>query len=145
MENQKNIIIIKKLFEEVYTKGDLIKCPDYIAENVIINDVAKKNGLKGLKGFKDMEEKYKTAFPTKKVTIQDIFGVEDKVVVRWNCQGMHQGKLDDISASNEKINITGISIYRFANGKIVEIWQSWDRLGLFEQIGEVQPALALHA
>ncbi len=146
MENtntQPMINLVKKLFTEVFTKGNISVSDELVDTNVKLHDPATRNGH-GLASFKDTENTYKRAFPTKKLTIEDIFAAGDKVIVRWTCQATQSGPLQDISASNKKINISGISVYRISNNKIVEIWQSWDRLGLLEQIGEIQPALALH-
>ncbi len=144
MDNPQNINQTKKLFEEIYNKGNLTMLDGLVANNVRLNDPATRQQKEGLKALKDTEASYIRAFPNKKVKIEDIMSSEDKVIVRWTCQGVHKGELQGISPTNKEFKISGISIYRFANGKVTEIWQSWDRLGLLEQIGEIQPALALH-
>lgn len=145
MTAQQNIALGKRLYDEVFNKGNLSVCDEIIANNVKINDPAMHNGhTEGLKAFKDAETQYKKAFPNKKITIDDIFANEDKVVVRWTCQGVHKGELQGIAPTNRSFKISGISIYQVANGKITSAFQFWDRLGLLEQIGEIQPALALH-
>jgi len=35
------------------------------------------------------------------------------------------------------VAITGITIHRIEEGKIVEEWENWDALGLMQQIGAV--------
>jgi steroid delta-isomerase-like uncharacterized protein len=144
MSNQQNINLTKKLFEEVFNKGNLHALNELIANNVTLHDPAAPHRNEGLECFKEIEKKYLEAFPNKKVKIDEIFGFEDRVVVRWTCKGVQKGKLDDLDATNKEFKITGISIYLFSNGKITEIWQTWDRLGLFEQIGEITPVHALH-
>jgi hypothetical protein len=37
--------------------------------------------------------------------------------------------------------VTGISIDRWQNGKIVESWVNWDALGLLQQLGAVPTAV----
>lgn len=143
-ENQKNVSLARRLYEEVFNKGNLQVCDEIISDRVILNDLAAKRFGSGLKGFKEAEATYKRAFPDKKVEVDDIIGAGDKVIVRWTCSGTQKGNLEDVPASNKKFTISGISIYKFENGKISEAWQMWDRLGLLEQIGEVHPAHALH-
>jgi steroid delta-isomerase-like uncharacterized protein len=143
MKSNQNIHQTKKLFEEVFNKGDLSACNEFIADQVKLHDPAAPH-LEGLDAFKEIEHAYKQAFPQKKVRIDDIFAINDKVVVRWTTQGIHQGELQGIAPTDSEFKINGISIYRFENGKISDIWQEWDRLGLLEQIGEVQPSPALH-
>jgi steroid delta-isomerase-like uncharacterized protein len=142
--SQPNIELVRRLFEEVYSKGNVTMLRDFVTDKVKISDAAAPSAREGLESLKALESKYATAFPNKKVKIDDIFATDDRVAVRWTCQGTHKGTLDDISATNRPINISGITLYRFTNGKISEITQSWDRLGLLEQVGEVQKAAALH-
>lgn len=141
---QQNIALTRKLFDEVFNKENLAACDELFAANVKFIDPAKPHLKAGVAAVKEMETTYCKAFPKKKIKIDDIFAAEDRVVVRWTCQGVQKGELQGIAASNKPFTITGISIYRFANGKITEVCQNWDRLALLEQIGEISPALALH-
>jgi predicted ester cyclase len=40
-------------------------------------------------------------------------------------------------STNKKATITGIEIYRIANGKIAERWGNFDQLGMLQQLGVV--------
>jgi predicted ester cyclase len=42
-----------------------------------------------------------------------------------------------VAPTFKQLAVTGISIYRFSEGKIAEIWISWDRLSLMQQLGVV--------
>lgn len=140
---QQNLSLIRRLFDEVYNKGNIAALDSLAANNIRINDPA-AHRKEGLHAYKEMETLYCKAFPNKKVTLDDLISSEDKVTVRWTCKGSHTGDLQEIAATNRSFQISGISIYRITNNKISEIWQSWDRLGLLEQLGEIQPAHALH-
>ena len=144
MNNQQNINLTKKLFDDVYTKGNLKVLDDLVASNVKLVDPAAPNFKGGLNELKERETVYVKAFPHKTFKLDEIFGNDDRVIVRWTMTGAHKGELQGIPPSNENVKISGISIYKYTNGKIVEIVQQWDRLGLLEQIGEVEPAVALH-
>jgi steroid delta-isomerase-like uncharacterized protein len=137
METNQNTTIIRTLFEEVLSKGNISKCSDFIAKDIVLHDPAFTKPIRGLDAFTTMEMQYTQSFPGKKAIIEELFTTDDKVIVRWRCQGTHKGSFNGISATNKPFNISGISIYRFDRGKIVEVWQNWDRLGLLEQIGEI--------
>jgi predicted ester cyclase len=40
-------------------------------------------------------------------------------------------------ATNKSATISGITIERFAGGKIVETWNTYDQLGMMQQLGMV--------
>jgi steroid delta-isomerase-like uncharacterized protein len=142
--SSQNSSIIRRLFDEVFTKGNLTLLDELVATNVKLNDPAHPNHRDGIQSYKQIEQTYKQAFPMKKFKIEDLMTADDKVIVRWTCRGTHKGDLEGIEPTNRDVQVSGISIYRLTNGKVSEIWQNWDRLGLFEQIGEVEPATALH-
>lgn len=141
---QSYLPLVRRLFDEVFNKGNVSVLDEFFSSNVKLHDPAHMHKNTGLSSLKEIETSYIKAFPNKKVKIDDIFLAEDKVVVRWTCTGVQKGPLQDIAASNKPFTMSGISIYTFANGKIAEIYQNWDRLALLEQIGEIQPAMALH-
>ena len=61
-----------------------------------------------------------------------------KYLVRVNRLADVQTK--DRTSPKIKIVFTGISLYRFQEGQIVEIWEYYDKLGLYQQIGVI-PAM----
>jgi predicted ester cyclase len=43
-------------------------------------------------------------------------------------------------ASGKQVAVSGITIDRFEDGKIVEGWTNWDTLGMMQQLGVVPEA-----
>jgi steroid delta-isomerase-like uncharacterized protein len=144
MASQENINLVKRFFEEIYNKGNFNLMDELLSSNVTIYDQALPNHREGLREYKNSQNQYKQAFPNRKGKIEDVFASDDKVAVRWSLQATHKGDLKDLSATNKDFKVTGISLYSVKSGKITEIFHQWDRLGLLEQIGEIQPAAALH-
>jgi steroid delta-isomerase-like uncharacterized protein len=81
-----------------------------------------------------------TAFPDLHFTIEDMVAEGDKVVVRWIVRGTHRGTFQDIPPTGKAVTLTGISLFRVANGRGVEVWTDADYLGMLQQLGVV-PAL----
>jgi len=74
------------------------------------------------------------AFPDLHIEVQDVLAVDDKIVVRWTGTMHHLGNGLGIEATGAEIKVTGIGLARIANGKLVEVWDSWDKLAMFQQI-----------
>lgn len=144
MASQQNISLVKRLFDEFFNKGNASIADQFFTNDVKLNDPAAAHFRGGLQGYKELENIYRQAFPNKNTKIDDIFATEDRVIVRWTTQGTQKGDLEGIAPTGKNCKICGISIYKFMNGKISEIYQSWDRLGLLEQIGAVEQTAALH-
>lgn len=138
MASSKNIPIARRLFEEVYSGKNFDSCDQYIVSDMHFYDPAAPNFRGGLQAFKERERAYARAFPDKSVNIDEIFEAGNKVVIRWTVNGTHKGNLPGISATGNRIHVTGIVILEFEDGRIANIWQTWDRLGLLEQLDQVQ-------
>jgi steroid delta-isomerase-like uncharacterized protein len=134
-----NINVVKKVFEEIFAKGDLSMYNELIDQNIQAHCPASwmkihPNEVSGISSSKEIDKAYSNAFKINYVEMQDIIANDDKVVVRWSCNGMHVGDFFGIPATHKKILLTGVSIFRLAHGKVAEVWQSWDMFGLLQQI-----------
>jgi steroid delta-isomerase-like uncharacterized protein len=90
-----------------------------------------------LEGYKQALAMAFTAFPDWHLTIEDMIGDGDKVVTRWTATGTHQGEYQGIPPTGKQFTYTAITIGRFVNGKAVELWNEYDRLGLLQQLGVI--------
>lgn len=61
----------------------------------------------------------------------------DMVLIRWDSGGTHTGNLFGVAASGKSIKITGLDLFRIAEGKIAEMWQEADYLGMMQQMGAI--------
>ena len=83
------------------------------------------------------KERLSTALPSPTLTVEDIIAEGETVVARWSCRGTHKGDLNGIAPTGKHVNMTGISIARFTNGKMSEGFVNWDALSLMQQLGVV--------
>ena len=135
-ENTALVLYLNQKFwnEKIVAVLDATHSPDSIAHNPIIPG----QPLPFLV-YKQVALIHITAFPDIKITNENIIAEGDKVVVRWTATGTHQAELMGIPASGRKITWTGMTIYRFADGKIVESWWAYDALGMMQQIAPTAP------
>ncbi len=79
----------------------------------------------------------RAAFPDLHYTVEDQIAEGDKVVTRYMASGTHQSELMRIAPTGNWVEITGISITRIQDGRIEEIWENYDTLGMMQQLGVV--------
>ena len=75
------------------------------------------------------------AFPDYTHTPEEILSVGDWVVLRTTNRATHSGDFQGIAATGRHISFGQIAIYRMVDGKIAEIWEEADLLGLMQQLG----------
>ena len=77
-------------------------------------------------------------FPDLQIVGEDQVAEADKVVTRWTFYGTNTGDFETpapLPATGKKVAFTGMNIYRFAGGKIVEEWFQEDTMGMLRQLG----------
>jgi predicted ester cyclase len=92
---------------------------------------------KGLEGWKRAHRSMTAAVPDRKVTVEDIIAEGDRVMVRCRMVGTNLGGLPwaGVEPNGQRIDMQWISIYRIANGKVVETWAINEMIKLVQQLG----------
>ena len=75
------------------------------------------------------------AFPDVHLTIDDIFGQGDQVVVRVVVSGTQKGAILGIPASGRHVQWDGVDVYRLSDGKISTIWAGDDWTAILNDTG----------
>ena len=132
-----NKAIIRR-YRQAHNQNDMAALDEIVSADIISH-----NGLPGLpagrEGGKMAHQGSLAAFPDGRTTTDDLIAEGDKVVERFTLVGTQKGDFMGIPASNKQVRVTGMSIFRIANGKIVEHWGENDGIGLMMQLG-VLPA-----
>jgi steroid delta-isomerase-like uncharacterized protein len=141
MSVEENIVLMRRWFKEVWNEGRVQTIYELLAENVIgVGQDQPGVEIHGPDDFLALFNRIHGAFPDMKITLEDVFGADDKVVVRWSAAMTHTGNHLGFPATNKRVRITGIMIARIENGKIVHGWDNWDQLALIQQVSTVVTA-----
>ena len=131
---ESNKTIFQHMFDEVFVKGNIDLIDEVFAADFIMHDPVSPMEIKGPQGYKQLNNMYFIAFPDIEFVNDDIIAEGDIVVGRWTITGTHEGEFMGIPATGRRITTTGVSIFRFADSKIVETWASYDALGMMMQL-----------
>ena len=135
--SEQNKTAVRRLFDELWNKGNLPVADELIAPTYTHHDASTPDVGRGPESEKKRVTHYRNAFPDMRLTIEDIIADGETVIVRWSCRGQHKGELAGIAPTGKQFAISGVTISRFANGKVVEGFVNWDALGLMQQLGVV--------
>jgi steroid delta-isomerase-like uncharacterized protein len=137
MSAEQNKAICRRADEELFNRGNLDVADELFAVDYVYHDPTGGEDWRGPEGVKRYVSMFRTAFPDLHLTIEDQIAEGDKVAYRWTARGTHQGELMGIAPTGNRVTVTGIAIARLADGKIEEMWESSDALGLMRQLGVV--------
>jgi steroid delta-isomerase-like uncharacterized protein len=135
--SEQNKAVSRRVVEELFVEGKLDLAGELVDPNFVGHDVAAPEPVRGIEGIKEQAAGYRAAFPDLKLTIEDQIAEGDRVTTRWTARGTHKGDLFGVAPTGKQATVTGVTIDRFSGGKIVESWDTWDALGLMQQIGAV--------
>jgi len=138
-----NKALARRLVEEAFNAGRLEVVDELVASDFVEHDPSLTEEVRGPAGVKELIGGYRAAFPDIRITIEDQIADGDYVVSRWSGTGTHQGELMGMPATGKQATVTGITIDRIVDGRIVESWDNWDTLGMMQQLGAIPaPAMA---
>ena len=80
------------------------------------------------------------AFPGVTVTAEHLIAEGDQIAVFVRLQGVNEGDFMGMPPAGKAIDVRGVSMLRFANGKIVERLLVLDQMTMLQQLGVVPAA-----
>jgi steroid delta-isomerase-like uncharacterized protein len=125
-------------FFELWEAGDTDQFDQVVAEDAVDHDPQRPfPDDRGAEAARKTAEMFRAAFPDTTYTIEQQVAEGDLVVTRWVARGTHEGELMGIPATQKSVEVSGIAIDRFSDGKIAESWGNWDTIGLMQQLGAI--------
>jgi steroid delta-isomerase-like uncharacterized protein len=135
MSAEANKAIVQRFYEEVFNQGreeviDEIISADYV-------DYGHNPPGRGPEGAKQDFRNATAVFSNTHYTIDELLATDNRVIARWTGTYIHAGDFAGVPATGKPVSLTGISIYRVANGQIQETRNAVNWLSLLQQIGAV--------
>jgi ketosteroid isomerase-like protein len=92
--------------------------------------------LHGPDTIRDSQRRARELFQDIRYTVDDLIAEGDRVAARYTVRAVRKGN----GGSGKPVEVTGITIFRIADGKIRETWVVNDQIELFHQLGfTIQP------
>jgi steroid delta-isomerase-like uncharacterized protein len=143
---EQHAALARRWFEEVWNQKNPDTVRELIAPECVAHGTSETGGdLRGPDGFLELQSRLLSAFPDLHIEVQDVLAAGDRIAVRWTGTMHHLGDSLGVAATGAEIKVNGIGLARIADGKLVEIWDSWDKLSMFQQIEAAAKAKAISA
>ena len=134
MSTQDSKALVRRTLEEFYNHGNMDLADELFAPDFVNHDPAVPHSG-DLETLKQVTLARNAGFPDGQTTIEDLIAEGDRVTKRWAYQGTHTAEWNGIPPTGKRVTVTGITIYRIAEGKIAECWWGYDVLGILQQLG----------
>lgn len=129
---EKNKALARRVFDEILNQGkyevfaesyarDFVKHVDG-RDYSLAQEIEQAKAMRGLSSDLVM-------------TIDQMIAEGDKVAVLYTGRGTNTGSFRSLPATGKKIIISGMTVYRFSNGKIAEEWTVYNEMEILRQLG----------
>jgi len=133
---EQNKAIIRHLIEELdkhnFEVMDEVVSPEFIFH-------FPGNPL-GFEAYKQFVLSVYEGLPNFHHKIEDQIAEGDRVATRVTDSGTHKGVFLGVPPTGNRVTVSAISIFRLAEGKIVEGWEELDMQNLMQQLSAAVPA-----
>jgi predicted ester cyclase len=109
------------------TEMDALLSPDFISHGM-------PPGYTGAEGMKKSCAAFHAGLADCHNEIEDIVAEGDRVVTRYTTRAIHTGELFGVPPSGRSVTLTGMEMFRLANGKVAEFWAEANMSELFDAV-----------
>ncbi len=83
------------------------------------------------------------AVPDARITARDVLVDGDRVALRFVLTGTHRHELFGVAGTGRALEVEGITIVHFCDGRVVERWNRLDDKALLAQLGALPVAVSV--
>lgn len=119
-----NAATVRRYYADVWNRGDLSALPEVVGEDLVGHDPIA--GDYGYQRLQEMVRLFRGAFPDFETRGMHTIAHADVVALIFHSTGTFAGEFMGRASSGRRLAWSGLVLYRFQNGRIVEIWTAWD-------------------
>jgi steroid delta-isomerase-like uncharacterized protein len=135
MGEAQNKALIQRFSDEVWDRGKLEVAAEVFHDDYIRHDLRPTQAPPGAAGMASIAAGFRTTFPDAHWRVDLMLAEGDLVAARWTATGTFTGLWGTVEPTGKRAEFSGVNLYRFRNGKVAEIWNHRDDLGLMQQVG----------
>lgn len=125
-------------FIAAWNDGNLDGLDEYVSANIVRKAPNTINSsANNLTELKKVVTDFRTAFPDIKVTIDELHFSDNHSFAKWTFTGTNTGP-GEYPPTGKSVNISGSSIARYEDGKLVEDCVYMDVLEFMLQLGQIE-------
>ena len=130
---------------QAWNTGNVDLLDDVVDNNIVRTaPEAITRNISDLKQFKTLITDFRKAFPDMKVTVKETYFSDGHGTIKWNFQGTNTGP-GEMPPTNKAVDITGVSLAKYENEKLVREELYFDALEMLSQLGHLSVPKAASA
>ena len=135
MNTQENKVLVLSAIDAV-NHGKVDDAVAFTHPNCTLNGEAF-----GREGDRIRTQMFLSAFPDQVWTVDRLIAEGEWVSTSYTFRGTFLEKMGDFPPTGKPVVFTAVSLYHIKDRQFVEVWEFYDRLALYQQMGVI-PAMA---
>jgi steroid delta-isomerase-like uncharacterized protein len=127
--------VVRRFYDEVWRHGNLDVADEIFAPDYVRHDLRPTEAPPGPEGQKRIAGAFRAAFPDLRFDVEILIAEDEYVAARWTASGTHSREWGGIEPTGRFVEFSGVNVFRLDGGRVVELWNHRDDLGLREQLG----------
>jgi predicted ester cyclase len=119
--------LLQQWYEEVWNKGNEGFIDQMMHKDVIIHGLDPGGTSKGVDSFKSFYKTFRESFPTVHVELKSLVNDDETAAAHCLVSAKH--------VKGNSVSFAGLCVGRYKNGKLVEGWNNFDFLKMYQQLG----------
>ena len=132
-----NAHILVEFMDAVWNRGDVDAVDRYLADEYTIHSDPGDpwdGAVLSRAAFKERLVASRAPFPDLRFDLAEVIAQGDRVAIAWNMRGTQTGPLGALAATGRPIDVQGMTVYYFRDGRITGHRQVVDRLSVVHQL-----------
>ncbi len=139
MSVEQNIAAMRRVFEEVYNKGNLSVIPEVISPQYVAYSSVRGELGRGLAFYEQGVKNQRAAFPDLHYSVDSVVGQGDTLAIRLTVTGTMKGKMGNNEPTGKYSALKMMLFNKYVDGKCVEATNYFDSANLYKQLGLPYP------
>ena len=129
--------VIRAWFKEVWDEGNEEAIDRLLAPDAVAHGLA-ADAIRGPEGFKPYVRAMRAALGDLEIDVVQTLTEGDRVAAHCHVIARHVGEMFGAPATQQRVDFWGVTIARVRDGRLVEGWNCFDFLRMYQQMGWVK-------
>ncbi|MFP3853750.1 MAG: ester cyclase [Anaerolineales bacterium] len=127
--------LVQQATQEIWGERNADVADKYYTADHLRHDPTQPEPIEGVDAMKARLRTLFNAFPDAQVDVKDMVVEGNTFANRWVMTGTHEGEFNGIPATGKPVRMSGMSLGKVRDGKIAEVWDELNIVGLMQQLG----------
>lgn len=123
--------LVRRYLSEILSAGRLDQLDQFLSSDFVDSTPGASKEARGPEVVRAAQQRAREIFPEVSYTVEDLIAEGDKVTARYTVRATSRSEM----GPGRNIQVTGVTIFRIADGKIRETWIINDQIEMFLQLG----------